>query len=113
VIAAGPEKSGAIEPPAPQVVTPAPETLAPKTPEARTPRFSVQIISTTAKSEAARWKDRLSKKGFHVSVVRVDTSKGERFRVRVGPYPDREKANRALAQLAADEHVKGWIVPAE
>lgn len=108
VIAAGPEKSGAGESPAPQVVTPAPKPAA-----AKAAGFAVQIVSTSAKSEATRWKDRLAKRGYRVSIVRVDTSKGERFRVRVGPYADREKAGRMLTQLATEEHVKGWIVPAE
>ncbi|MGH9443185.1 MAG: SPOR domain-containing protein [Thermoanaerobaculia bacterium] len=76
--------------------------------------FYVQILSTTSKSEAARWKDRLSAKKYKPALSAVDSSRGRMYRVRLGPYADREQAKKLAAKISAEFHLRAaaWVAPA-
>jgi cell division septation protein DedD len=43
----------------------------------------------------------------------VDSKKGKLYRVRVGPYPDREQAKRVAAKISSEEKFSAWVAPAE
>jgi DedD protein len=74
--------------------------------------FFVQIVSTSSKSEATRWKEKLSGKGYRTaSVSAVESKKGTLWRVRVGPYADKEQAKKAAAKISADFKQKAWVAP--
>ncbi len=74
--------------------------------------FFVQIVSTTSKSEASRWKDRLTAKKYRAALSSVDSSKGKMYRVRLGPYPDREQARKLAEKISGEFHQKAWVAPA-
>jgi hypothetical protein len=82
-------------------------------PPAKAPAFYVQVLSTHSKSEAVRWKERLAGKKYRAAVSAVDSSKGRMYRVRVGPYADRDQAKKAAAKISAEEKHAAWVAPAE
>lgn len=96
---------------------PATATHAPakaETREAAKPaRFYVQVLSTSSRSEAGRWKDRLGAKKYKAAVSSVETKKGKLFRVRVGPYADKEQAKKIAAKISSEEKRQAWVAPAE
>jgi cell division septation protein DedD len=73
--------------------------------------FFVQVLSTSSKPEALRWKDRLSAKSYRAAVTSVDSSKGKLYRVRTGPYTDRTQAKKVAAKISADFKQKAWVAP--
>ncbi len=80
---------------------------------AKPARFYVQVLSTSSRSEAGRWRERLAAKKYKAAVSSVETKKGKLFRVRVGPYTDREQAKRIAAKISTEEKRQAWVAPAE
>jgi DedD protein len=86
-----------------------------KAPEARAKQAEPKATEVAAKSKSGRivlqaaalstdaaaqdLSERLRKAGFVPFTEKVDTADGVRFRVRVGPYPTRDEAQRAQARL--------------
>jgi hypothetical protein len=70
--------------------------------------FSVQVAAFSTKTEASALAKRLSARGYAVRVV------GERqpYRVRVGRYPTRTRADDAVRQMRR-QNVRGIVVEAE
>src|SRR5512135_164320 len=61
--------------------------------------YFVQIVSTSSKGEANRWKEKLAAKKYRtVAISSVESKKCTLWRVRVGPYPDRAQAKKAAAK---------------
>jgi cell division protein FtsN len=75
--------------------------------------YYVQILSTTSKSEATRWKERLSAKKYRPALSAVDSSKGKMYRVRLGPYADKEQAKKLAAKISAEFHREAWVARAQ
>jgi cell division septation protein DedD len=72
--------------------------------------YYVQVLSTSSKAEAARWKEKLAEKSYRTAAVTtVDSKKGKLYRVRTGPYPDRAQAKKAAAKISADFKQKAWV----
>lgn len=72
----------------------------------------VQVFSVSSEKEARSAKQRLTKRGNHVSVSPASGPKGTVYRVRVGPFATRDLAAKAAEQLSREEKVQAWIVPA-
>jgi len=67
------------------------------TPNAPAPKaFGVQVLAVRTAAQVDEMLTRLKAMGFHARVVRDTTGY---FKVRVGPYPTREEADRARARL--------------
>lgn len=75
--------------------------------------YYVQIVSTTSKPEATRWKEKLSAKKYKPALSAVDSSKGKMYRVRLGPYPERDQARKLAAKISAEFHKTAWVAPAQ
>ncbi len=75
--------------------------------------FYVQVISTTSKPEATRWREKLSSKKYKAALSAVDSSKGKMYRVRLGPYADKEQAKKLAARISAEFHRTAWVAPAQ
>jgi cell division septation protein DedD len=75
--------------------------------------FYVQIVSTTSKGEATRWKEKLTAKKYRAALSAVDSSKGKMYRVRLGPYPDKEQAKQLAAKISTEFHKAAWVAPAQ
>jgi len=72
----------------------------------------VQIVSTSSKSEANRWKEKLAAKKYRTAAVSsVESKKGTLWRVRVGPYGDKDQAKKAAAKITTEFKQKAWVAP--
>ena len=72
--------------------------------------YWVQVISTSSKAEASRWKEKLAAKSYRTAAVTaVDSTKGKLYRVRTGPYPDRAQARKAAEKISAQFKQKAWV----
>ena len=78
------------------------KTAADKAPApAKGGKFAVQAAATSTEAAARELSERLQKGGLAPYTERVDTAEGARYRVRVGPYANREDADRVRARLKA------------
>jgi cell division septation protein DedD len=99
--------------------TPAPAPAAPpraKAPSGRPPEaagsaFWVQALSANSEKEAHAKRDRLAAHGFPSTVVPGPGPHGRVYRVRVGPFANRDEAQKAASRLKAREKLEPWIVP--
>jgi DedD protein len=109
-----PAKAGQ-PPPAPKKAEPAP--AAPKKPEkvaaAPAPKlegFAVQVGAFKDEEKLQEARKKLAFAGVSHYVERHDTPTGPLNRLRAGPYPTREAAEKALAQVKAAQ-LDGQVVP--
>ncbi|KTD74233.1 SPOR domain-containing protein [Legionella tucsonensis] len=73
-------------------------------------KFLVQVASFKARKDAEQMKGTLILKGFSVYIVPVNhATKGNWFRVVVGPYSNRALAQQAQMILAKNEHLNGMV----
>ena len=73
-------------------------------------KFAVQAAATSTELAARELSERLKKAGLAPYTERVETAEGTRFRVRVGPYANREDAERVrtgLKSLGINANVVG------
>ena len=61
----------------------------------------VEVAAFSDAANAGRYAKKVRENGFNAYTEAVMTSKGERTRVRVGPYPTREAALKARDRLKA------------
>jgi DedD protein len=76
---------------------------------ARKDAFSVQIGVFADSPKFKQLEDKLVAKGYHLIREKLDTPKGAKIRLRVGPFATRADAETALEQLKASD-VDGMIV---
>ncbi|MFC3532192.1 SPOR domain-containing protein [Vogesella facilis] len=69
-------------------------------PSADGKRFSVQLAALSDPAKVDALKSKLTAAGVNARFSKVQTSKGEVTRVRVGPFPSREEADASLRRLA-------------
>ncbi|MDJ0849626.1 MAG: SPOR domain-containing protein [Myxococcota bacterium] len=105
VAAAAPERAASA--PAPSATRLRPDVLSPGASELR---FAVQVGAFGESSAAEALAERLRAKGFDVYVSPSAPDGGARWRVRVGPLPTREQADRAAARLKAEEKLPTWVL---
>lgn len=74
--------------------------------------YAVQVASFKTRSDAEHMKATLILKGFNVNVVPVVHAQGSWFRVVVGPYPNRDLAQKAQMLLAKTERLRGMVTAA-
>lgn len=82
-------------------------------PPARPAGYYVQVLSTSSRAEATRWKDKLAAKKLKSAVSSVETKKGKLYRVRVGPYTDKDQARKVAAKISSEEKRQAWVAPAQ
>ncbi|HHT0592103.1 TPA: SPOR domain-containing protein [Legionella anisa] len=89
------------------------KTLTAKPASTERGKFLVQVASFKARKDAEQMKGTLILKGFSVYIVPVShATKGNWFRVVVGPYPNRALAQQAQMILARNEHLNGMVTSA-
>ena len=72
--------------------------------------YAVQV-GAFASSEAARaMRSKLAAKGYESFVAAGAAARGQRWRVRVGPFANRAQADRAAWQLKRREGISTWVV---
>jgi DedD protein len=98
-------------PPAPKAVAAPAETHADSsaTAEPSGSGFAVQIAALNVRSEADAIAKRLSSKGYAAYVVSPANGTPTVFRVRVGKFPTRRKAETVASKLQKEEQFKPWV----
>ena len=71
--------------------------------------YAVQVAAYATRAQAEALAGRLTARGFAADVSETTTQTGVRYRVRFGAYPTREVARDALARLATDVHLSGFV----
>lgn len=72
--------------------------------------YLVQVASFKAQADAEHMKALLTLKGFSVNVVPISSpSQGNWFRVIIGPYANRDLAQKAQITLAKTERLNGMV----
>ena len=108
--AEAPAPAQAAPAPAPAPAKPAP---APAKPAAATPKlegFAVQVGAFKEEDKLKAARDKLTAAKVSHYVERVETPNGELKRLRAGPFPTREAADKALASIKAAS-LDGKVVP--
>jgi cell division septation protein DedD len=119
-----PEPSPTVEAPAPATATPQPPaTATPSPPATPTPQpppeerddgFWVQVLASTTSEAVERSRGQLEELGFTEArqrVVRSRESEGnELYKLRVGPFPDRDSAERVAKRMQASGFPDAWVV---
>ena len=82
-------------------------------PPAAAPYFTLQIKATQSQPEAARFSARLTSEGFHPFVAEAELpGKGRWYRVRVGHFDSRAKADRYLMDFKRETHLEAFVTAA-
>ena len=84
-----------------------PEVLSPGGSEGR---FAVQVGAFTESASAERLAARLRESGYGVYVSPGVQAGQPRWRVRVGPLPSRDEAERAAGRLKSEEKLPTWVL---
>jgi DedD protein len=74
--------------------------------------WSVQLGSFASRANADNLTRQMKGEGFSAFVLEGGSGKSVRYRVRVGPLPDRESAERTAAKLKALKHDSSLVAPA-
>lgn len=99
--------------PAPSPVTqPAPAPAPQAAPSGDGP-WTVQVGSFSQPDNAQTLQRRLAGEGFEAFISRVATDAGTMHRVRVGPVPERDAAEKLLARVRAAGHTTARVVRAQ
>lgn len=69
----------------------------------------VQVYSSTNGTRAKEIVAQLRKAGFPVVIAEAPKGSTATYRVRVGPYSDRAKADSAAARLRRDFRLETWV----
>jgi DedD protein len=73
-------------------------------------RFAVQVGAFSESRAAERLAESLRGKGFEVYVSPGAKAGEARWRVRVGPLPSREEAERSATRLKVEEKLPTWVL---
>jgi DedD protein len=73
--------------------------------------WALQLGSFASKANADKLVHQLKASGSSVYVISSGSGSSERYRVRVGPLPDREAAMRAITKLKAQGHAATLVTP--
>lgn len=81
--------------------------------EPRRGAWAVQVGSFASKSNADKVTRSLKSLGYAVYVMSSGSGRSLRHRVRIGPYIDREAAQRSIAKLKAQGHPASLVPPSQ
>lgn len=79
-------------------------------PTTKTRAWVVQVASFAERSKALKLRDRLRKARYSTFVESVSSSKGTRYRVRVGPVVQRKKADALKKKIGKEFKIKDALV---
>lgn len=91
--------------PKPVAQKPKPPVNKPK-PSTSGPAFWIQVMASTDRPRAEEFLRKVKANGFGAVMV----NEGAFYKIRVGPYRDRPKADAAKSRVNSQLNVKGWIV---
>lgn len=85
---------------------PKPEAAPPTISTSPKSGYYIQVLATSERVGANRFRDRLVQRGFPAVLVREGTF----YKVRVGPYQQKAKADAEKARVNKAFKVKGWVI---
>ncbi len=97
------------------IATPTPTPTPKPSPAAEVPSsfFTIQVKATQSKDDADRFVAKLEGSGYHPFVAEVDLAgKGHWYRVRVGKFENRPKAEKYLADFKRETHLEAFVTAA-
>lgn len=71
--------------------------------------YLLQVAAFKARSDAEHLKGGLILKGYNVAIVPINNARGIWYRVVIGPFTDKTLVQKAQANIAQKEHLKGVI----
>jgi cell division septation protein DedD len=71
----------------------------------------IQVFSSADKAQAERIRERLVKAGQPAYLSPIDKAGQTMYRVRIGPFPSREKAEKVADQVRREQKLDTWITP--
>jgi cell division septation protein DedD len=99
-------------PPAPPTAVPTPRPLRPTPPAAD--EYWVQVLASSTPTAMAKATQQLEELGFgagHRQVVTTQVAGGNAlYKLRVGPFPDRESADRVANRMRISGFPDAWVV---
>jgi cell division septation protein DedD len=101
-----PEPAASAPPPAPALAEPS-RPRATATPTADP--FWIQVYSSTNGERAQEIVSQLRRGGFQARLLEAPRDGVPHFRVRVGPYPSRERAAAAAVRLRREQRLDTWV----
>lgn len=78
--------------------------------EEKSARYAVQVAALASKDKVKELQDRLKDAGIKSYTQKIATANGERIRIRVGPFANREEADRMHAKIGK-LGLNGTLVP--
>jgi DedD protein len=110
--APAPDPAPSAESPQPKPMrAPAVESVAPPPISSVRGAWSVQLGSFASRANAENLSRQVKGEGFSAFVLEGGTGKSARYRVRVGPLPDRESAERVAGKLKSLKHDSSLVGP--
>lgn len=98
----------------PPTATPRPPATPTPTPQVVDAGLWVQVLATGRPESVTEARTRLERLGFppdHQQVAEAEVAGGNvLYKVRVGPFPDRESAERVVRRMQADGFPDAWVV---
>lgn len=106
---APPPSTAPARPAAPATKAAAPTKGTPAAKPAATGTAFVQVYSSSNAARAKKVVAQLKKAGFAVAVAETPKNGATNYRVRVGPYADRNKADSAASRLRREFRLETWV----
>jgi cell division septation protein DedD len=71
----------------------------------------IQVFSSSDKAQAEKIRERLVKAGQEAFLSPIEKGGQTMYRVRLGPFPSREKAEKVADQVRREQKLDTWITP--
>jgi cell division septation protein DedD len=111
---ATPEATATVQPAATATPRPEPTLRPPPTAAAEVRYFWVQVLAVARRAAVEQAQERIEQAGFPRDNQRVVESKvaggGRLYKLRIGPFPDRDSANRVAQRMRGAGFPDAWIV---
>ena len=104
-----PLESSAAPPPSVRPALPPEKGVAGGEKQAGTGPFTVQLAAYKVRSQAEALREALAARGIEAHVSEALTPSGTRYRVRVGPFEDKEDARQKAVTLATDTRLGAFV----
>jgi len=111
-VGAARERSPASPPPPPPAAAPPPPAAAPPATTPAAEGFIVQVFSSHDREQAGKIRGQLAAAGFKTFIAPLEKDGETLYRVRIGPFAERARAERAERDVKAKFKLETWVTAA-
>lgn len=104
-----PEEPGPASPAGPRNAAPS-SAATPPPPPADAQGYLIQVFASQYRERAEEVRRHLSRKGYPAQVVTTQVQSRTYYRVRVGPYRQKSRADTVAERLKREENLSIWII---